>query len=100
MEMTAQQADDVKERFRSRSQRAIASILVFWATLILYVAGANEDAGTWFGLPSLVWAPLIALGTLGGLIGFATSMRCPSCSKSYGRPFITKFCGSCGVPLK
>ena len=95
----AEQAD-VQQRHRQRSFRASAFVALFWATILLYAAGADEQAGTWFGLSTAVWAPLIGAGTLAGLIGFGVSLRCPSCSKSYGKPWITKFCGNCGVALK
>jgi len=100
MELSAEDQSTVKSQHRTRSLRATGSMGLFWMTLILYAAGADEQAGTWFGLPVALWAPLIATGSLVGLIGFALNLRCPNCSKSYGRPWITKFCSSCGVALK
>lgn len=100
MELLAAEQAEVKQKHRQRSLRAAAALGLFWATIVLYAAGADEQSGTWFGLSAALWAPLIAAGTLAGLIGFAVSLRCPNCSKSYGRPWISKFCGSCGVELK
>ena len=81
MELSAAQQADVKQRHRQRSLRAAASVGLFWATIILYAAGADEQSGTWFGLSVAFWGPLIAAGTLTALIGFASNVRCPNCSK-------------------
>jgi hypothetical protein len=91
---------EVKRRFRKQSIRCCIFIAVFWLTVLLYKVGADESAGTWFGLTIVVWGPPLAAGTLTGLIGFAVSLRCPSCGAVYGRPIFTKFCGNCGVALR
>ena len=89
MELTAADQANIKDLHKTRTLRATASMLLFWVTLIVYNAGADEAAGTWFGFSVAVWGPLIAAGALVGLIGFALNLRCPNCSKSYGRPWIT-----------
>lgn len=100
MELTAADQARVKSQHAARTLRATLGMGVVWATLIAYKVGADESTHTWFGFSQAVWAPVIGIAMLGGLIGFALNLRCPHCSKSYGRPWVTKFCSSCGVALK
>ncbi len=100
MNPTGAQEVPIKRRFRQQTIRAVIFIGVFWLTMLVYMAGADEATRTWFGLSVVFWGPLVAVGSLTGMVGFALSLRCPNCQKSYGRPFMTKFCGNCGVALR
>ena len=62
MPLSDAQELEVKRRFRKQSIRCVVFIAIFWITVGLYKIGADESAGTWFGLTIVVWGPPLAAG--------------------------------------
>jgi hypothetical protein len=100
VEYTEPQKAYFKTMFARRRRHQLAVAVPVTIAIVAAIFGDEPGAGSVYGLPAAIWAPvlLVVVGT--ALIFSFRNWRCPACNRYLGRGLNPKFCPRCGVQLR
>jgi len=100
VEYTEPQKEFFRTTFARRRRHQLVIALPVMVAIIAAILGDEPGAGAVYGLPAVVWAPILAVVVASALIFSFVNWRCPACNRYLGRGLNPKFCPKCGVQLR
>lgn len=100
MEYTELQRKRFKESFARKQRRQLLVAVPVLALLVALILGQEHGSHASYGIPFIVWVPILAVLIVAVLIFSSRNWRCPACGGYLGRGFHPAFCPKCGVELR
>ena len=100
MEYIEPQKETVRTTFARRRRHQLVVGLPVMIVIVAAILGDEPGAGSVYGLPVVLWAPVLAIVVATALIFSFVNWRCPACNRYLGRGWNPKFCPKCGVQLR
>lgn len=100
MEYTEPQKQVFRTTFARRRRHQLVVAVPVMVVIVAAILGHEPGAGSVYGLPVALWAPLLVVVVAVALIVSFVNWRCPACNRYLGRGWNPKFCPKCGVQLR
>lgn len=100
MELTEEQKQEIKQKFKTRRTRQLFISLPFVAVMLAFIVFEDRIAALNLNLSEQTFGIIFFVLVLAVLGLSFKNWRCPQCDKYLGKGINPKFCAKCGVELQ